>query len=231
MNRFMTPRLLAMANLVPEGAAVIDVGSDHAYLPIYLVGKSRVIRALATDIHAGPLRRSAVNVKRYGLAGKIALQKADGLCDVDTGGFDTIVIGGMGGELIERILRQSKLPAEVQLILQPMTAVAELRAYLIGNGYRIVQEVLAQEGEKLYTVLLAVQGEDTPYTAMELLLGRKTKDDALYPALLEREKARMQKQLAGLMQAAHPPKERISFLQNMLAELHRRIAEGHTNRH
>ena len=137
MNRLLTPRLLEIASLVSQGAALIDVGTDHAYIPIYLMDKGVLSRGKCTDIHDGPIRRAKENISRYGLTDKIIAEKADGLQGVDVEGYNTIVIAGMGGMLIAEILRNAPFLQGKTLILQPMTAVRELRMYLLENGFKI----------------------------------------------------------------------------------------------
>ncbi len=219
MNRFITPRLREIAALVHGGAALIDVGSDHAYLPIYLVLEGKADRALCTDVNEGPLRHSVENITRFGLADKIGIQKADGLIGVDMGAYDTIVIAGMGGILISEILQNAGPLTEKRLILQPMTAIEELRRFLLANGFRITEERLAREGEKLYTVIAAEKGQDTPYTEAEFLLGRKSKASPLYPIWKERTLAKLRKRLCGLMAAKEDYSEEIKQIQNILQEM------------
>ena len=105
MNNIMTPRLLAIASFVRPGARVIDVGSDHGYVPIYLLQEKIATHALCTDVHEGPLLKSRENSIRFGLTDCIETRKADGLLNVDVSGYDTIIIAGMGGILISEILQ------------------------------------------------------------------------------------------------------------------------------
>ncbi len=219
MNSVMTPRLLSICSLVPEGAAVIDVGSDHAYVPIYLVKNRKAVCALATDVHDGPVKRSRENIEKQGLGTQIKTQKADGLFCVDTASYDTIIIAGMGGKLIARILENCDNLSGKTLILQPMTAATELRAFLLQNGFSILTEKLALEDEKLYAVMLAERGNPSPYTEMELLLGKGMKEDPLYPLLLRKTYAKLQKRLQGLEKAKNPSEIQISRLKAIAGEI------------
>lgn len=225
MNSVMTPRLLAVCSLVPKGTSVIDVGSDHAYVPMYLVKSGKAVRALATDVHDGPVKRSRENIEKQGLGTQIKTQKADGLFGVDTASYDTIIIAGMGGKLIARILENCDNLSGKTLILQPMTATAELRAFLIQNGFCIRLEKLALEGEKLYTVLLASSGNPSSYTEIELLLGKNMEEDPLYPMLLQKTYAKLQKRLHGLEKAKNIGKTRISELKRILEEIEKRYIQ------
>ncbi len=219
MNRLMTPRLLAIAALVRPGASVIDVGSDHGYVPIYLLQNKVARRALATDVNDGPLRRSRDNIARFGFSDAIRTQKADGLAGVDVTEFDTCIVAGMGGILIAEILQNAPDLTGKKLILQPMTAARELRQYLVENGFVITGESLVQEGEKLYVIIEAETGEANPYTPAELLLGRESTKDPLYPMLKQRVKNKLQKRLDGLIAGKAQKKEEIQEIRSLLEEL------------
>lgn len=153
----MTPRLFAISDSVPQGAAVADVGTDHGYIPIYLCLKNKISKALAMDLRPGPLNRAEENILRYGLSDKVTTRLSNGLKELLPGEADTAVIAGMGGLLIAEILEAA--PFELACyVLQPMTATAELREYLAANGYQIIHEVLAQEEEKIYTIMTVKRG-------------------------------------------------------------------------
>lgn len=224
MNNNMTPRLLAIASFVRPGARVIDVGSDHGYVPIYLLKEKVATHALCTDVHDGPLRKSRENSARFGLTDFIDTQKADGLLDVDVSGYDTIIIAGMGGMLIAEILQNAPALDGKQLILQPMTAVMELRKYLITNGFTIVKEKLVQEDEKLYTVLETKRGKSEPYTPAQLLVGRENRRDPLYPVWVKRIRNKLEKRLCGLMTGKVRRDKEIEELKSLLEVLRNDIA-------
>ena len=100
-------RLQTVASLVPKGARLADVGSDHAYLPVYLMQNGCIKEALATDVNEGPIRRAEQNIAMAGYAGQIRTRKCDGLCGVEDFAPDTVTICGMGGELVAAILEKS----------------------------------------------------------------------------------------------------------------------------
>ena len=131
---------------------------------------------MATDVNEGPLQRGRETAERYGV-GTILFRRCDGLADVRADEVDTVVIAGMGGDLIARILAAAPWTKQAQLILQPMTAQEDLRRWLLENGYRIAKETLAQEGKKLYVILSATGGSSTPYTPGELWAGRQTQGE------------------------------------------------------
>lgn len=149
----LTPRLALVASLVPEGARLADVGTDHGKLPISLLLHGQVREAIGSDIGQGPLEHAQRNAADYGVT--LSLRLAPGLAAVSPGECDTVSIAGMGGEMIAGILREAPWTGAGAhlLLLQPMTRHHVLRAWLGENGYRIEQELLCREGRKLYTVM------------------------------------------------------------------------------
>ncbi len=160
INSFMTPRLLAVACMVNKSRRVADIGTDHAYVPVYLVLNNMAEGALAMDINEGPLMRADENIKRFSLSDKIVTRLSNGLNELKNNEADTVIIAGMGGILINTILDSDKnrLTSVKNYVLQPMTAVEETRKYLAENGFKIVDEALAKENEKIYTIIKAVPG-------------------------------------------------------------------------
>ena len=170
-------RLLSAAKFVREGAYVCDVGTDHAYLPVYLVLTGRAARALASDINEGPVNRAKESVIKYGVSDKIEVVLGDGLKGAENYPVTDVIIAGMGGELIVSILDAAKWiqNEKYRLILQPMTHAEILREYLINNGFSIIDEdvVTEQKGRKIYQIICAeYSGEACEYTKDELYLGR-----------------------------------------------------------
>ncbi len=198
----LSPRLRAASLLVPEGVRLADVGTDHAYLPAALILEGKIPFAVAADLRQGPLARARVTVREYGLAGKVAFRLCDGLKGIRPDEVDAVVIAGMGGETIADILAAAPWTREqdVPLILQPMSSMPDLRMWLAGNGYRIVTEVLAREGDVLYTAFLVRAGEEGPLTPAELWAGRN-RPDSLRGAWLDRWLDRTARALDGLSQA------------------------------
>ena len=198
----MTPRLSAIAESVPQGAKLCDVGTDHGYIPIYLCQKERITKALAMDLRPGPLSRADENIARYGLSDRISTRLSDGLRELRIGEADTAVIAGMGGLLIAEILKAQPYMLDCY-ILQPMTAGAELREFLVENAYRICDERLAREDEKIYTVLVVRPGGKEPYSQAELLVGKRLMEnrDPLTPALIEGLLAKYREAYGGLLRS------------------------------
>ncbi|MBE7037144.1 MAG: SAM-dependent methyltransferase [Ruminococcaceae bacterium] len=198
----MTPRLLAIADSVPFGATVADVGTDHGYIPIYLYKEHKIERALAMDLRQGPLSRAEENIDRFGLKDFIKTRLSDGLCALSEGEADTAVIAGMGGLLIAEILEKSPVKLDFY-ILQPMTATAELREYLAQNDYEITDERLAKEDNKIYTVMTVKHGKMTVLDPVYYQVGEKLIEnrDPLLPELLDLLIHKYSEALGGLLRA------------------------------
>lgn len=175
-NMILDGRLGRAADFVREGAVVADIGTDHAYLPIYLLLQGKIKFAVASDINRGPLDSAKRNAAKYGLTSKMRFTLANGLdgLPLEDDGVSDIVICGMGGELIAQIIGASEYTkkAGVRLILQPMSYPERLREYLAKSGYRIVDEGLCEAAGKLYTCILAeYDGVAREFSVSEYLLG------------------------------------------------------------
>lgn len=173
----LTPRLRAIAEQVPQGARLADVGTDHAYLPVWLLREGRIQSAVASDVNEGPLQRGQETAKAYGTEARITFRLCDGLAGIKPEEADTVVIAGMGGELIARILSSAPWTKGATLLLQPMSSQPELRRWLTENGYCIRRETVAVEGKKLYVILSVTSGECPPYTQAELWAGRQQRGE------------------------------------------------------
>lgn len=196
----LSPRLAAIAARVPAGSRLADIGTDHAYLPAYLILEGTIPSAVASDVNRGPLDRGRETAKLAGVEEKIGFRLSDGLRGLREDEADVIVIAGMGGELISRILSEAPWTRDKLLLLQPMTGQPELRQWLNGNGYRIEGETVVREGEKLYVILTVRGGEDEPYRLGELWAGRQRKgeDVPLRLDYMEDLLRRRRKALAGM---------------------------------
>ena len=163
----LSPRLLTAVPYVRPGRLAADIGTDHAYLPIYLcetgrlipvsAGNGETLCAIAADINRGPVERADLHTAASGLTDRIRTVQTDGLSDLDIYDPDDIIIFGMGGELIASILDASPWArrAGKRLILQPMTHAEKLRAYLLSAGCTIVGETLSREGDRIYQTICA----------------------------------------------------------------------------
>lgn len=178
MNRYRIAdlRLAAAASFGREGKRVADIGTDHASLPIYLVGNNIAPYAVACDINAGPLKAAKNNIHAASLSDKIDVLLTDGLKGVEPYNPEDIYVLGMGGELIWRIINDSNISRKygVRLILQPMTHAHDLRAGLYENGFNIVDETLVRDRDRVYQIIVAeFDGIVRSATEIELWLGKK----------------------------------------------------------
>lgn len=170
----LSKRLSTAASYVRSGAFVADIGTDHAYLPIYLVSNGIARLALASDINEGPILKAKENILKYDLTDKIYTEIANGLDKIEKYNPTDIVICGMGGELIAKILDSSSYikSKNIRLILQPMTSIYELREYL-SNGFSTIAENIVREDNKLYQVMcVEYDGKKHHYSRPELELGK-----------------------------------------------------------
>lgn len=198
----LTPRLRMAAELVPAGARLADVGTDHAYLPAALILEGRIPFAIAADLRQGPLARAKETARQTGLVGKVAFRLCDGLTGIRPEEVDAVAVAGMGGETIAAILEAAPWTRErgVPLILQPMSSMPDLRKWLWENGFAIQEERLAREGDVLYTALSVRAGEMSPLSPAELWAGRN-QNDPLRGDWLDRWIARTRRALDGMARA------------------------------
>lgn len=155
-------RLQAVARWVPAGTTVADIGADHAHLLIHLVLRKRIEKGIAGELNKGPFENARSQVRRWGLSDRIEVRRGDGLSVLKEDEADVIVIAGMGGPLIAKILDQGreKLSGAFRLVLQPNTGGERVRRWLRQNGWAPVGETLVEEGGTLYEIIAAERGED-----------------------------------------------------------------------
>lgn len=153
----LSKRMQAVADLAKEVDILADVGTDHAYIPIYLAECGKLKRAIAMDINQGPLARAFEHIQQYAVADYIETRLSDGLEALEPAEADTIVIAGMGGALMKRILTQGEIVAHSakRLVLQPQSELSAFRYFLSQHGYRIVEEDMVYEERKFYTIMAA----------------------------------------------------------------------------
>lgn len=170
----LTPRLQAVADMISQCDTLADIGTDHAYLPVYLIRQNKIKRAIASDIRKGPVLRAQNTINRYCAADRIQTRLGAGMTTLTKGEADVIVIAGMGGILIADILAASAdlIGSDTVLILQPMIAMYELREYLNKSGLCIADEVLAKEDRKLYHIMRVCRGEEGHQSLTELYFGK-----------------------------------------------------------
>ena len=158
----ISKRLELVASFVPQGAILLDVGSDHAYLPIELVERGQIEAAIAGEVVEGPYQSAVKNVEAHGLKEKIQVRLANGLAAFEEADqVSVITIAGMGGRLIATILEEGleKLSNIQRLILQPNNREDDLRIWLQDHGFRIVAESILEEAGKFYEILVVEAGQ------------------------------------------------------------------------
>ena len=199
----LQPRLQLLADMVPAGSRLADVGTDHGYLPVYLLQKGRINTAIASDIGAEPLQHARQTAEEYGVMG-IDFRLCPGLDAIAPEEADTIVIAGMGGETIQMILENASWTAQGThlLLLQPMTKVEFLRKWLVDNYYYFTEERLVFDKGHLYPVFAVRGGEQQPLTLVQQYGGVLLDSDPLYCAYLDQRIGKLQKAVTGLRQSA-----------------------------
>lgn len=205
------------ANMLPKGlgssgaySCIADIGTDHAYLPVYLCKTGAAKRAIASDIRPGPIERAKATITSYDAQNTVVTRLGGGLSTIEPGEADAVVIAGMGGLMIAEILSADILTVSrsERLILQPMSSIPELRLYLCLNGFNILAEYLAKEERKLYVVMDVTYSPERRGSAIgnldeyspEIFLGRKLIEDRPehFEEYIENQKRSLLKMADGL---------------------------------
>ncbi len=212
----LSKRLTAAAQFAREGAFVADVGTDHAYLPLWLLQTGRIRGGVVSDIHQGPIDRAAEHIRRYGAEGRLIPVLCDGLTGLTSYAPEDIFVLGMGGELIASILAAAPMTKRkgVRLILQPMTHPELLRRFLWKNGYTVTDEVLVKE-EKIYQILVAeYTGGTESFDDLSLMFGKinLSRGGALLQELLARWVAVLRQRKEGKAMAGQDASEEEALL-------------------
>lgn len=207
----LSKRLSTVATYVRDGAFVADIGTDHAYLPIYLIKNKIAVKALASDINEGPILRAKENIFKFSLNDKIIVKVANGLDGIEEFSPTDVMICGMGGELICQIIDSSQYIKSkgIRLILQPMTSIKELREYL-QNGFFTVGESIVLEDNKIYQVIcVEYDGKFHKMSDAELELGKLNIESRNYEfgVLLESLIRKKEKMLQGLKTGGYDTQE------------------------
>ena len=212
----ITPRL-DMILRHARGKSFADIGTDHAYIPIRLSGAGA--KVIATDIKKGPLLMAKKNAEKHNA--QIQLRLGPGLAPISAGEVETIIIAGMGGEMIENILaKDMDVAKESLLILQPMNGQDTLRRFLAENNFHIISEDIAVEGHKVYNMIKAEYGGKTEFSdEFSLHLPEYLYNHPLFDRLLEKKKREFTKILAGLLQSAKKDDRQIEKLQGYLTKI------------
>lgn len=176
----LSDRLIKIAGFIKKNTVVLDVGTDHGYIPIYLIENQISKKIIASDISPDSLNKTIELVKKKGLEKNIDSRLGDGLDVVNPFEVEGVIMAGMGGILIQNILEKNKEVTNSidYFIFQPMIASKELRQYLSRNKFKIIDEELSKEGDKFYEILYVEKGFENPkeeiyYEISERLIEKK----------------------------------------------------------
>lgn len=168
-------RLIAVASMVTPGYVVTDIGTDHGYVPIYLIENNIANRVIAMDVNKGPLERAKDNIKKNAFENKIETRLSDGFAAMQKGEADIAVIAGMGGELMVNIMEKGRdvVLGLKEMVVSPHSEIDVVRRYLHKIGFKIEEEKIIKDEGKFYTIIRCVKGEDKVYTELEYKYGAK----------------------------------------------------------
>lgn len=193
----LSDRLAAVASFAETGCRVADIGTDHGYIPIYLVQTGRAVSALAMDVRKGPLDRARAHIEELDpqLRARLETRLGDGLKALNPGEADTVVVAGMGGELVIRILSEGShvWDSVRNWILSPQSELQKVRHFFKNQGFFICRETMIRDDGKYYTVMQVQRGpmeemSEAAYLYGPCLLKQRSPVLAEY---LEKEKARV----------------------------------------
>ena len=221
----LSQRLSSVASMVTAGNCLADVGTDHGYVPIYLYERQMIPRAIAMDINKGPLERARLHIAEYGYQNAIETRLSDGMAALKPGEADSVVIAGMGGPLMVKILSAyPEVTASLkELILQPQSEISEVRVWLYEQGYEIVEEHMVFEDGKYYPMFKAVKNPNVDkMTDLEYKYGKPSvlKEKDVLKAFIARELANKQSILEKLnAESTDKSKDRAVQIKELIAEL------------
>lgn len=204
----ISKRLLRCGSLVPPCHTVADLGTDHGYLAIHLLQTGRCAHVIASDLREKPLASARANAEKYKVSGGVEFRLSDGLAGCRPGEFDALVMAGMGGDLITRILEAAPWLEEgdYTLILQPQSAANELRRWLGERRWSIDREVLVRDGGFLYSVLSARPRDGSVLSPGEQYASPalRREGDPLFPDYLARITHALELTVSGISKSADP---------------------------
>ena len=216
MGIALSNRLRCVAEYVEPGGIPVDVGTDHAYVPIWLLQNGISPRAYATEIKPGPLKNAEADAVRAGVRDRLTLYLCDGLAACARERIDTVILAGMGGETMQNILAAAPWALEKRLILQPQTKFRELRRWLGARGLTVTDASLVYDTGRVYLVWLAGPGELRDGAVDPVLLEKR--DPLLLPYTEGRIKQALE-QLHGMERARRADAAAIDALRAELEEL------------
>ena len=230
----LSKRLTALADLVTPGHRLADIGTDHGYIPIYLCQKHVIPSAVAMDIGKGPLQQATAHIGQCGLSDMIETRLSDGLAALQPGEADTILIAGMGGGLVQKILSEGAqvLTGREELILQPQSEITQVRQYLRQCGFQITEEEMILEDGKYYPMMKVIQQKKEVFQTDTV---SEQMEDAFGPILLKKRHPVLLEWLERELQTAQkvceqlstqPENERITIRMMQVQEKEKMILEA-----
>ena len=170
----ISERLATVAGLIPQGSDFVDIGTDHGYVPIWLFQNGRIRSAIAMDVNKGPLARAKENRDKYGFTEVMDIRLSNGFEKLKPGEGDSVLIAGMGGPLMIRIIEDGRENASsIQTwVLQPQSEIPSVRRYLHEHGFIIVEEIMLKDEGKYYMAMKAVVGKADSWNDLEYLFGK-----------------------------------------------------------
>jgi len=150
-------RIITLASLIDKDAFVLDIGTDHAYLPIYLYQKNITKKIIASDISLNVLKYATNNLRKYNLDKRILLKQSDGFKNIKEK-VDINIIAGMGTTTIKNILKYPELPKTI--IIQSNNELDKLRKYMLEKNYKIIKEIAINDKNKYYVIIKYQKGKD-----------------------------------------------------------------------
>lgn len=231
----LSKRLTAVAQNVPQGARLADIGSDHAYLPAALIINQRISYAIAGEVVQGPFENEQKEIIRLGLQKSLIPRLADGLAAIKPEDkIDTVTIAGMGGSLIAKILDegQAKLAGVARLVLQPNVGENRVRAWLMNHQYQIQKEQILNEDHHTYEVIVA---EPTVcpvrYGAKELLFGPLLLEQSseIFNQKWQAELKRCEQTINQMQKAKTIPEDHLQLVKQKMALIKEVIPDDYWN--
>lgn len=233
----LSKRMELLASKVTEGHRLADIGTDHGYIPIALVQRGKIPSAIAMDVNRGPLERAQEHIRACGLDTYIETRLSDGLHKLTSGEADTVLIAGMGGMLMSRILEEGSpcLYTVKELILQPQSEIYLVREWLYDNGFHIAEEDIIEDDGKYYPMMKAVHGSAEKLKPSESVYGmvKIQKSPEVLMEYLKKRLAKDKEIMGCLRHAGREDSERMAMLvqdaewiENTMSE----VVENHLQR-
>ena len=218
----LSPRLKKIAEYAAGSTCLCDVGTDHGYIPVYMIKNELCRKAYAADIGAAPLSRAKDFIKSNFLEEKIETVLSDGLKEIPKD-YDCVVIAGMGGEMIVKILSETPVDERVTLVLQPMTDAPLVREFLYKNGFGILDEDIVKErGNKFYFIIKSKKiPEQSGFSFSETLMSKplQAKNTPEKREFLQKEILKYKKILSSISHAQTVPDEEKQCIINIISEM------------